>query len=67
MSDGTFWVKAFGIGALALGAVGIAALVVGGDGSEDGGTIPPDEIEGEDDDDGDDDLPVETVPGIFQK
>lgn len=67
MSDGTWWVKALGIGGLVLGAVGIAALVVGGEG-ETGGTVPPDEIEGDDDGD-DDELEVEpeTVPGIFQK
>lgn len=67
MSDGTTWVKALGLAALGLGIVGVAALVVGGDG-EASGTVPPDEIEGDDDED-DDVIEVEpeTVPGVFQK
>lgn len=69
MSNDTTWVKALGIGAFALGAVGVIALVANSSGGA-GGTVPPDEIEDDDVDDGDDDgIPVEaeTIPGVFQK
>ena len=66
------WAKVLGVGALLAGAAGIAAVVMNESDEGEGDTIPPDEIEGEDDLDEDDDtIPVdedaETVPGIFQK
>lgn len=63
------WAKVLGVGALVAGAAGIAALAMQDDAES--GTIPPDEIEEDDDlEDGDDELlveDVETVPGIFKK
>jgi hypothetical protein len=62
------WAKVVGVGALVAGAAGIAALVMQDDES---GTVPPDEIEEDDDLENDDaELLVEseeTVPGIFKK
>ena len=74
MSDQPTWVKVLGVGALALGAVGLVALAASSSG-EQSGTIPPDDIEEDDDQDDDDDddddegLPVnpETIPGVLSR
>lgn len=61
------WAKWVGLGALALGGVGIAALAMQND--DEGGTTPPNEIEGDDDLDDEDELKVEpeTVPDVFKR
>jgi len=65
------WAKVVGVGALLAGAAGIAAVVMSESDGDDGGTIPPDEIEGEDElEEDDDELLVdedETIPGVFEK